>query len=460
MSAQAQDIRVLSPGRAVRPIVDRFDGLCIALLLISFLLVSHLPAAPSKYGDLYFHEEAKALAHAMRGTGSWNEVSFARAPGPALYYAVPYLFLQANSSEATYWRAATLWNCIWMVVAILLIRRAGELLEGELAGKIAAVVSLALPFAVYYSFGVAAETPAYVATVIFTYGWASWRASATKSSAGAVLALAGLVALILCRPNALVLFGIGAAAFAGMLLIQRETSGRRNRRFAILGSVASIATVLLVSFGLKLMPGNRGVTAQTSNMDIVMFLSTFQFRTEPWDWSFWGKMTRQGSVDYQNYVQTQNQLAQEAKATGTPISRLQLDYSIHDAIQHPWIRAKMIFVRLLALNIWIVNSAKPSAFHIGPLRGKSVYLGFHFLLNAVALMPVFLSIIFLLANRKNFFELWPLWGLWIGLLMFHAATYAEPRYMLPAQPGLAVMAACVLGRRMSDKALLCGINTR
>jgi hypothetical protein len=207
------------------------------------------------------------------------------------------------------------------------------------------------------------------------------------------------------------------------------------------------------------MPGNRGVTSQTSNMDIVVFLSTFQFRTEPWDWRFWGKATRQGSVDYQNYVHVQNQLAQEAATTGTPISRLQLKWSMHDAIQHPWIRVKMILVRLLALNIWIVNSTKPSAFHIGPFRGKSVYLGFHFLLNAVALIPVILSIAFLAINRRSFFEYWPLWGLWIGLLMFHAATYAEPRYMLPAQPGLAIMAACVLGRRDERQAPL-RVNTR
>ncbi|MGA2719899.1 MAG: hypothetical protein ABSF78_13125, partial [Candidatus Acidiferrales bacterium] len=63
------------------------------------------------------------------------------------------------------------------------------------------------------------------------------------------------------------------------------------------------------------------------------------------------------------------------------------------------------------------------------------------------LAPLFASFWFLVHERGLFASYWPLWGPWLALLLFHSLTYAEPRYMLPAQPGLAVMAACVLARR-------------
>ena len=48
---------------------DRFDWICVATLLFSFVLVSRLPFAPSKYSDIYFHYEAKQLARVIQGVG-------------------------------------------------------------------------------------------------------------------------------------------------------------------------------------------------------------------------------------------------------------------------------------------------------------------------------------------------------------------------------------------------------
>jgi hypothetical protein len=432
-----------------RSMVDKFDLLCIVGLILSFLLVSRLPAAPSKFGDIYFHDEAKALAHALRGAGPWSEVAFARAPGPALYYAVPYLFVSPSAPDGVYWRAALLWNGLWMAMAILLNRRAGEHLHGDLAGKIAAIISLVLPLGVYYSFGVAAETPAYVATVVFVFGWAYWRAGRDTAllSRGALVALFGLFGLILCRPNALIISGIAGLAFAAMLLQREAPYTTAEKRFAAAGAVAGIAILFFVSATLKEISGKRGVSTQASNFDTTLFLSNFQFRTEPFDWRFWGKGTRQGSADYQNYARTQKELEQESMQAGVPVSHLQVEWTRRDVAEHPWLHIKMTAVRALSLNIWLVNSTRPSAFHLGPFRGVAAYFTFHILLNIVVLTPLFLSFAFLATNREEFFAYWPLWGLWLGLLVFHAVTYAEPRYMLPAQPGLAVMAACMLARR-------------
>ena len=83
-----------------------------------------------------------------------------------MYYALPYLFVSPESPKEVYWRSAVAWNAFWMLIAILLIRRTGNLLGRSLAGKMAAGLSLILPFATYYSFGIASETPAYVAAVV------------------------------------------------------------------------------------------------------------------------------------------------------------------------------------------------------------------------------------------------------------------------------------------------------
>jgi hypothetical protein len=174
MSTQVQDIHLVNSG-APRLRIDRFDVLCVLTLLFSFLVVSNMPAAPSKYGDKYFHAEAKILAHALRKTTPYTDVTFARAPGPSLYYAVPYAFASPYSSDETYWKIAFGWNIAWMIVAVFLIRRTGDYLADKHAGHIAVFLTLIVPLGVYYSFGVSAETPAFVAAALFLYGWARWQ---------------------------------------------------------------------------------------------------------------------------------------------------------------------------------------------------------------------------------------------------------------------------------------------
>jgi hypothetical protein len=182
----------------------------------------------------------------------------------------------------------------------------------------------------------------------------------------------------------------------------------------------------------------------------VLLLGSFQFRSEPWDWRFWGKATREGSVDYRNWIDTQKRLIGESASTGESTSRLELAWTLHDIFSHPLIRAKMFLVRVLALNVWTVGSTKPSDFDLGPFRGRSAYVGFHVIANSIALLSIIASAWFLICNRTQFFTYWPLWGSWLGLLLFHAFTYSEPRYMLPAQPGLVVMTSAFLADRLKN----------
>jgi 4-amino-4-deoxy-L-arabinose transferase-like glycosyltransferase len=451
MTSKAQEITVLNSRQPSLFRLDRFDLLCVPALLLSFVVVSLLPASPSRFGDIYFHQEAQTLARAVRGTGPWSEVSFVRAPAPVIYYAIPYSLLRPDSPEKAYWQAAVVWNAFWMMLAVLLIRRTAELLMDTTAGRIAALLCLTAPFAVYYSFGVASETPAYVAAAIFMYGWALWRTegSGKLNSFGALLSLAGLVALLFCRLNTLVVLGI-AATCAVVIWSYRSLRKAADVKFAKFCVIGGLAAVLIVSAALKHLPANRGVGEQASNFTDVVFFGSFQFRAEPWDWRFWGKATREGSADYQNWIDTRQALRDESARTGEPVPTLEMKWSVNDIIHHPIKRLQMFGVRVLALNIWIVNSVNPSVFHLGSLAGPWVFLLFHIVLNAIALTLVFAAIWFLASNRTLFFNYWPLWGVWLGLLLFHAFTYAEPRYLLPGLPGLAVLAGLGLSSKLGQ----------
>jgi len=427
--------------------LDRFDWVCIAALLLTFVVLSRLPFGVSKFSDIYFHEEAKQLARVVKGLDSWREIRIARAPGPVAYYALPYLLVPSTAPEEIYWRFAVVWNALWMVISLLLVRRAGEYFGGIRAGKVAAILTLVLPFAAYYSFGVSSEPPAYAGAVVFAYGWARWRRQASLNffNRGSLIALFGLISLFFCRPNAIIVLGIaGVCAVA----LWKSSSSRRlsDIRFAAACVAIGFASVLLVSILIQHLPDKRGVKLQANNFSDVMFFGDFQFRQEPWDWRFWGKATREGSVDYQNWVAARNGLIAEADQSGVPLSRLEMNWSIQDILHHPLERIKMSAVRALALNVWLINSTSSDHFHLGPLRSRAAFILFHVVLNAIALLPLFASIGFLAANRKEFLGYWPLWGPWLGLLLFHSIVYAEPRYMLPGQPGTNLLAACVIAQ--------------
>src|ERR1700742_4032050 len=86
--------------------LDRFDLFCVLALLLTFLALSRLPFGVSKFSDVYFHEEAKHLAGVVKGTARWKDTRVSRAPGPVLYYALPYLFVSWNAPEQSYWQLA------------------------------------------------------------------------------------------------------------------------------------------------------------------------------------------------------------------------------------------------------------------------------------------------------------------------------------------------------------------
>src|SRR5438876_9477037 len=95
-------------------ILDRFDIVTCAILLLSYAAVGKLPFGTPKLGDGFFHREAKTLARVIRGVEPWQAFSMSRAPAPVLYYAIPYLAVPPGSSDDRTLQVGIGWTFGWV----------------------------------------------------------------------------------------------------------------------------------------------------------------------------------------------------------------------------------------------------------------------------------------------------------------------------------------------------------
>jgi len=424
--------------------VDRVDGIFVGLLMLAFAVVAFAPFAPKALGDLDFHREAKKLSAAVTGRGPFAEVAFTRAPGPVLFYAVPYMAVKADAPDRSFWTAGVAWTAVWMAAGLCLVRRAARRLASERAGVIAMLLALASPFSVYYSLGILAEGPAYLAVCWFLYGWCEAIAPehAGRTWPRAIMAL-GLAGLILCRPNAVLVLPVAAGAW---ILLRR---GRPQEAAATLAGAAGAGAIVLAFSLLMPMLQGKGETRQSGYLAQIALQGRFQYRTETWDWRFWDSVTREGSRDFADYQRTIDRLRAENGPGVLPLSTRTRAWIVEDTLAHPWLTLKMALVRTFTMHVSFVSSKGVSAFRLGPIPGAVVYWGFHAVVNAIALAIAIASIAFLIGRRGSLASLWPLWAPWLALIAFHAIVYSEPRYLLPAKCCQVVMAACFLDRLMS-----------
>ena len=405
-------------------------------VILCFLIVALLPFAPKKYGDRAFHDEAKNVALAIKNANP-EPVTIIRAPGPVLFYAIPYLLVPVGEPDEVYWNVALLWTVLCIIVSIFLIVGAVQTLYGDSAANAAAWLSLGTPFWAYYSFGVNGEVSAFLEMSMFLYGWARWRASAGRGISPAVLAGIGLALFLLTKPSALGLAGLASVA-AAVLWWQKE---RKQAVFGLICVGVMAGTSIGSSAVLKHFERPDYRPAQLLYFHWTAFLGSQQMRAEPWDWRFWDNSTRAGSVDYANFVRDLAAVQQEAVRTRYSVFELEWNWVVNDFKQHPFIRARMALVRALSMHVNLVNSVGPGQFHFGPLQGKTAYLAFHLAVNLVYFGLIAASLRFLIVRRRHIFEYWPLWGPWLALVAFHSVFYAEARYLFAIQPVLLFLAA-------------------
>ena len=422
----------------------RIDVTFVVLLMLVYAAVGLAPFAPKALGDLDFHREAKKLSAAATGRRSFSDVSFTRAPGPVLFYAVPYAFVRPDAGDRSFWAAGVAWTAAWMAIGLCLIRRVARRLASERAGWIAMILALASPFSVYYSLGILAEGPAYLAVCWFLYGWseavAPERAGRMWPRAIMILGLAGL---ILCRPNAVLILPIAAGAW----WFSRRS--RPQEAKVTLAGIAGAGVIVVAVTGLVSVLQGKAETRQSGFLSHVALQGRFQYRTETWDWRFWDSVTREGSRDFADYQRTTGQLERPSAPGEPPAGARTRAWVVEDTLAHPWLTVKMALVRTLTMHLSFVNSKGVSAFRVGPIPGSVVYWGFHVAVNAIGLGIAIAALGFLVTRRGTLAPLWPLWAPWLALVVFHAIVYSEPRYLLPAKCCQVVMAACFLDRLIS-----------
>jgi hypothetical protein len=419
--------------------LDRFDVGMLACMLIAYLMVAALPFSPRKLGDLEFHLEAKSLVLAMKGLAPWSTVTIIRAPSPVIYYAIPYALVRRPASDNDYWLAAYIWNAICMAIALLLLRRTAAVLGDDTTGKLAVAIAFLVPFWIYYSHGVIGEPPAFLSAIIASYGWS--RYSQHGGAGWAMLAGAGLIFLILAKPG--VILAAGLIIPAGYSWLRH---GEHKAKTTVIILALALAASFVCSALLKARYSRPGMTPQTKYFVWDLFFGSFQFRTEPWDWRFWDDSTRQNSNDYQAFQAELTRLKSESVRRKTPLSDLEWQWAFDDVRTHLWLHSKMAAIRAISMQVMLVNSVEPTAFHIGLIRGKVAYWFFHVIVNFFNLFLVILSIGFVVSRTKAPLSLWILWAPWLALLCFHSAIYAEPRYLFPGQVGLIIMSSLALSQ--------------
>lgn len=425
-------------------LIDRFDLITVAAHLLFFTATYILPFAPKRFGDLDFHIEAQRLVFALKGVGAWGDVVVSKAPAPVAYYAIAYLFVPATASEGAFWLAGLVWNFVCLTAAVLMMRRVAAHLGGEKAGRMAVGLYFLLPYCIYYSFGILAEVPAAVGLVVFFYGWTRWQQSERNRVIGVawIVSLAGLLLFTLSRPNGGLLLGmIALYAFYSM----RSVESRQDARFLLTLLSCSVTLFLVTLMLVPLLPGRPLGRRQIENLAFSMVIGRFQYRTEPFNWEYWAKATREGTPDYTACDLKFEELARESQATGVPVHRLQFAWVIRDTLSHPLLTARMALTKLLTLHLFFVNSTKKNAFRLGSLSAGLVYWLFHIAVNLLNLSVILIALKQVCSSKAEVVRLWYLWTPWLALVGYQVFTYCEPRYMFPAWPGIMIICSQSIG---------------
>ncbi|MFM9986965.1 MAG: hypothetical protein ACKVOK_17115, partial [Flavobacteriales bacterium] len=180
--------------------ISRFDIVVCMLSLALYVAIANAPFKAKPFGDYDFHAEAKIIAQVLWGQENYDAISITKAPGPVLFYIVPYFLAGPHATDNQYWLTGILWTGLFMTVAVFLIKASCENFGSERAGKIAVLFVFILPLQVYYSLGILAEGLAFFGCCVMLYGYS--RVYVKQSNSAWFIFGSGILCLVLARPNA------------------------------------------------------------------------------------------------------------------------------------------------------------------------------------------------------------------------------------------------------------------
>jgi hypothetical protein len=420
--------------------------LIIFLSIAALAILLNLPFRAKIFGDWTFHAEAKQITEWVWGKTPLASVELTKAPGPSLFYAVPYIFAGPGKDDAYYWKWAVVWNTIWSILAIWLIGRAASILYGSSKfSMIVAVLAFLVPIHIYYGIGIIAETMAFCGCAFLVYGIVLFFREQEKSAmSSSVFIITGILFLIAARPNSALLLPCFLLIAGYLWKKSRYKIKPALIRFIKIPFLISSLLLVMMSLGIRNLPGNQQQPLQESYLIYVMHHGRFQFRTEPWDWRFWENSIRPDSRDYQDWEASKVSLKAEMDGRNETIFQVYSRWLIKDFLAHPLNFFKQAFIRLLFGHYLQINSADVSRFAIGPIPGNIVFFSVHFIVNLLNFILVIGAIIgFFRLFHKNP-ELLFILAPWLALSIFHSFSYMEHRYMFPTRPIILFLVAPVI----------------
>lgn len=422
----------------------RFSIILIIISLVSYSVLLIMPVKAKQFGDGDFHEETKIFAAFVWGNAAYDELSITKAPGPILYYLIPYTVAGPHPTDTTLWKVSLAWTALLVTITLVALVK---VIGNSFGQRVALIFSLSifvLPLHVYYSMGVLAESLAFLGVCWVIIGYLS--ASTVGFNASFIL---GIVALVLARPNAGLVIPL-LLVIATFLYWRKKDDVAKKILSAVVWAVVLIALVMV---GVKSLLNKRATLKQEEYLSFVMHLGRFQFRTEPFDWRFWDNKTRADSKDYQAWRASTNQLNKIVKNNSLPYAKVYYDWVFKDMFSHPVVVSKQFFIRLLFGNTLQVSSRPAAEFGIMGIRGNAVYWIVHIALNLLNYAIVFFAVLLFINDRQNFYQFWPLVSVILALWIFHGIIYMEQRYLFPVRPILLLFAALGITNQLRSNRL-------
>lgn len=409
--------------------------------VLMMLVVLNLPIKAKPFGDFVFHEETKKVALFVKGDLPADQVTVTWAPGPILFFAVPYILAPSDASDDTFWTYGVTWTGIFITLAMLLIFRTATQFFGKSVATLSILLFFIFPTHYYYSLGISGEAPAFFAMALLLYGWSrSWNLPAEWK--GWAIMGSGFLLLILNRPNVMLFFG-----FVALVLLY---TWFRNRPFFDTYArpmIITFAAVFIAGFGILKAASNLAPGAESPQEGLFYYVAhqgRFQFREEPTDFRYWDNLKRGDSKDYQNWVRSTDSLHRVVDS-GQKYTAVYRNFVINDVMEHPMYVVQQFFVKAFYGHVFNINSVDPATFSMGPLKGP---WGFSVLITAINLVNIMLIAgLFLFVFRSSsHLPYWPFYTAILSLVVFHSLMYMEPRYLFPSKPALYVLAAAGLYR--------------
>ena len=420
---------------------DKADFMLTLGTLCIFITLVFAPLKPKKMGDGNFHVETKKLIEVLFAGGDWNSFKITKAPGPNLYYAIPYALKGISGEDHDYWLAGIIWNLIFMILAVLLVKRIGSQLFGREAGIFAAVLMLLFPVHIYYAMGINGESMVYISFILLLYGGVKWfkEGGQALKSRGWWYFLLGSISLILARLNFVVIVPLLILFLLAKVKVKNPGHLRRG---LLIYCFFIVVFAVALRITLNQLPGNKGHHYHDNYSAYVLHLGRFQFREELWDWRFWQSELRSGSQDYIQWMENEKSLNEKIEVEGRLYSKVYHEWVIDDYLSHPFMTLKQFLVKAIYGNIFIVNSLQPDSFSFGPIKGETGYFLFHAIVNIVNLFIIIGFLGFIWTQREVLLNTyWLILILFLSFIGFYALTYMEPRYLFPVRVIYMVTAA-------------------